>query len=104
MRTLTAEEVRREIEAINNNRWPAEVVLPVKNLYRESGGPSVRIGVIWRSPSSITKTEPVVYENADIFSVIAQRLVPALLLKDPKVKPHKFDSVEEMVKAGWVAD
>lgn len=111
MRKLTAEEAAHEVAAITTRKWPATVVLPVKNLYDKDHG-LPRTGVIYRNPKGVTSSadadsapvKPTVFENADIFTVVGRALMPPDLRQFSDVKVLEFESVQAMVDAGWVAD
>lgn len=76
MRTLTAEEVSKELNDIDNREWPMGLVLPVKNLY------DGRLGQIRRG--------------------VFQGIVSEVLLADGSKVP--FPTLRAMIEAGWVAD
>lgn len=77
MRLLTLQEVERELTAITTRTWPLDPVLPMKNLYRVPP----TIGWILRKEDII---EPNVHAEEGILMT--------------------YESLKEMIEAGWVAD
>lgn len=85
MRELTEVEQAREVERIEGP-WPMHSVLPMKNLYTSKIGMLLR----WNGETIMR-----VYEGMWLTVEVAD-------FEDlPKIV---FESVAEMVKAGWVGD
>lgn len=90
MRTLSPAEIEREVARILQTQdWPLGSFLPVKNLYESTFGficATVRGG-----------PEPTVYEgNLFTCNVDSKSL--------EKLPSRTFETIEEMVRAGWVGD
>lgn len=91
MRTLTDEEVAQEVEMMTNlSNWPLRPVLPLKNLYRRADQGDNDLGVMLEDNQTIV----YIINMLDLGK-------PGALMNAPR---EKFDSIEDLVRAGWVGD
>jgi hypothetical protein len=93
MRTLTDAEVAREVALFLETPWPYGHRCPVKNLY------TGRIGTIFRALDSGRIVTHVFCTN--VFRSIERT---PQQLRDEGIEIQEFESVEAMVRAGWVGD
>jgi hypothetical protein len=113
MRTsFTEEEVAREVAAFTENQpWPYVIACPVKNLLTKDG-PFPRLGVILMGHELPPKPVPHVLKMS-VFNWVGlmEKSVKGEIptptekwLRAKGIECEEFESMEAMVRAGWVGD
>jgi hypothetical protein len=111
MRDLTDDEVAAEVAKIEDEgSWPQWPWLPMKNIHRHdfdrsdaNDGLGMLLSPSWRTQESVLSAYIAEFKPVQVLLINMLNLGQAL--EERRNIPHEdFDSIEAMVRAGWIGD